>query len=260
MTKIIDTHAHYDDEAFDGDRDELIRGLFSTSVKGIVTVGCSMNRWRPTLELIEKYPNIYGALGVHPEDVDNLSDDYIERLRELAKNPKIVAIGEAGLDYHYENFDKKRQAEVFEAQIALAKELSKPLIIHSRESAEDSLEIISRTKPPKAVMHCFSGSAQMAEELVKKGLYISFTGVLTFNNAKKAVSACEAVPEDRLMLETDCPYMAPVPFRGKRCDSSMIYETAAKMAEIKRKTTEEMLKICAENAGRFFGVEAWKSE
>lgn len=252
MTKLIDTHAHYDDEAFDSDRDELLQGLFEKSVKKIITVGCAMDRWGQTIALSERYEGMYGALGIHPEDIYGLPDDYIEQLRGLAGNPKIAAIGEAGLDYHYENFDKALQGEVFRRQIKLANELSMPLIIHSRDSVEDTLRILRETTPKKAVVHCFSGSAETAAELIEMGLYISFTGVLTFKNAKKATAACGVIPCDRLMLETDCPYMAPTPFRGERCDSSMIRETAAKMGEIKGMTGEEMIRVCNENAERFF--------
>lgn len=252
MTKLIDTHAHYDDEAFDSDRDELLQGLFEHSAEKIITVGCAMDRWRQTIELTERYEGMYGALGIHPEDIYGLPEDYIERLRQLAGNPKIAAIGEAGLDYHYENFDKELQEEVFRKQIKLADELMMPLIIHSRDSTEDMMRILKDTAPKKAVMHCFSGSAETAAKLIEMGLYISFTGVLTFKNAKKAIAACGVIPCDRLMLETDCPYMAPVPFRGKRCDSSMITDIAAKMGEIKGMTGEEMIKVCNENAKRFF--------
>lgn len=254
MIKLIDTHAHYDDEAFDADRDELLQGLFGGSVSKIITVGCAQDRWQSTIELTEKYTGMFGALGVHPEDIYDLSDDYIERLGALALNPKIVAIGEAGLDYHYENFNASRQKEVFRRQIRLADELSMPLIIHSRDSTEDTMKILREEKPKRAVMHCFSGSAETAAELIEMGLYISFTGVLTFKNAKKAAAACQAVPCDRLMLETDCPYMAPVPFRGKRCDSSMIAQTAEKMGELKGMNAEEMISVCNENAERFFGL------
>lgn len=254
MIKLIDTHAHYDDEAFDSDRDELLEGLFERSVSKIITVGCAVDRWQPTLELTKRYSGMYGALGVHPEDICNLPVDYIETLRKLAGDSKVAAIGEAGLDYHYENFDRERQIEVFRQQIKLADELSMPLIIHSRDSTEDTLKILRETKPKRAVVHCFSGSAETAAEIIEMGLYISFTGVLTFKNAKKAVAACGAVPIDRIMLETDCPYMAPVPFRGKRCDSSMAAETASKLGEIKGLSLEEVIEICNENAERFFGI------
>ncbi|MCM1055088.1 MAG: TatD family hydrolase [Bacteroides sp.] len=254
MIKLIDTHAHYDDEAFDADRDALLQGLFAESVKKIITIGCAADRWADTAALAEKYENVFGAVGIHPEDIYDMPEDYLSRIEELVENPKIVAIGEMGLDYHYENYDPRRQSEVFTEQLRLADRLSMPAIIHSRDATEDTLRILRAEKPKKAVMHCFSGSRETALEVLSLGLYISFTGVLTFKNAKRAAEACAAVPLDRLMLETDCPYMAPVPFRGERCDSSMILSTAAKMAEIKGVTAEEMIEICNRNAESFFGI------
>lgn len=254
MIKLTDTHAHYDDEAFDGDRDLLLQRLFAESVGKIITVGCAADRWEATIRLAEKYENIYGAVGIHPEDIYGLPENYLERIEELTKKPKIVAVGEIGLDYHYENYDRERQEKIFTEQLRLADKLSLPVIIHSRDAAEDTMRILRAEKPKKAVMHCFSGSRETALEVLSMGLYISFTGVLTFKNARRALEACEAVPLDRLMLETDCPYMAPVPFRGERCDSSMIFSTAAKMAEIKGLTTEKMIEICNKNAEKFFGL------
>lgn len=254
MIKLTDTHAHYDDEAFDSDRHELLQKLFSETVGKIITVGCAADRWADTISLAESYENMYAAVGIHPEDIYDLPSDYLLQIERLAENPKVVAIGEMGLDYHYENYDREKQIKIFTEQLRLADKLSMPVIIHSRDAAEDTLNIIRAEKPKKAVMHCFSGSAETASEILSLGLYISFTGVLTFKNAKKAIAACEAVPADRLMLETDCPYMAPVPYRGERCDSSMILSTAAKMAEIKGVSTEEMIDICNKNAERFFGI------
>lgn len=254
MIKLTDTHAHYDDEAFDGDRDELLQRLFSESVGKIITVGCALDRWEDTVKLTEKYENIYGAVGIHPEDIYGLPADYLSQIEKLTENPKIVAVGEIGLDYHYENYDREKQIEIFIEQLRLADRLSMPVIIHSRDATEDTMRILREEKPKKAVMHCFSGSRETALEILSLGLFISFTGVLTFKNAKRTPEACEAVPLDRLMLETDCPYMAPVPCRGERCDSSMILYTAAKMAEIKGVTQEEMIEICNRNAERFFGI------
>lgn len=254
MIKLIDTHAHYDDEHFDTDRDALLQKLFTESVSKIITVGCSADRWEPSVSLTENYPGMYGALGIHPEDIYGIPEDYIDRLRKLAALPKIVAIGEAGLDYHGENIDKERQKEVFKRQIALAEELSMPIIIHTRDATEDTMEILRETRPKKAVVHCFSGSAETAREIIKMGLYISFTGVVTFKNAKRAVDACRSVPIERIMLETDCPYMAPVPHRGERCDSSMIRFTAERIGEIKGITADEAIDICNKNALRFFDI------
>lgn len=252
MIKLTDTHTHYDDEAFDSDRDQLLTRLFSQSVKRIVTVGCAQSRWKATLELTEKYEGMFGAAGLHPEDIYDISEDWEQVLREYLCKPKIVALGEIGLDYHCENYSREDQLKFFRRQLEIAKEMSMPVIVHSRDATLDTLETMKELKPDNAVIHCFSGSAETAKEYVNMGCYISFTGVITFKNAKKALEACQAVPIERLMLETDCPYMSPVPLRGKRCDSSMIIYTAAKMAEIKRVSTEEMIGICNDNSQRFF--------
>lgn len=252
--KIIDTHAHYDDKAYDSDREELLKRLFGQTVGKIITVGCAQSRWASTAALTRSYEGMYGALGLHPEDIYGISADWEKQLTALLTDSKIAALGEIGLDYHCEGFNREDQIRFFRRQIELAEEMDLPIIIHSRDATEDTLNILRELKPKKAVMHCFSGSRETALELINMGLYISFTGVLTFKNAKRAISACEAVPMDRLMLETDCPYMAPVPFRGERCDSSMILSTAEKMGEIKGVGTEDMISVCNENAERFFGI------
>ena len=254
MVRLTDTHAHYDDDAFDEDRYDLLDRLFGESVNKIVTVGCSYDRWQPTIALAERYGNMYAALGIHPEDIYDLPADYLRQLEELSGHPKVKALGEMGLDYHYENYDRERQIKVFREQLMLADKLSMPVIIHSRDATADTLEILHDLRPKKAVMHCFSGSAETAREILDLGLYISFTGVITFKNARRAAEACAEVPPDRLMLETDCPYMAPVPYRGQRCDSSMIRSSAGKIGEIKGLTADEIIKICNENADRFFGM------
>ena len=255
MNKLTDTHAHYDDEAYNNDRYSLLDRLFSTCVNKIVTVGCGYDRWKPTMQMADCYYEVYAALGIHPEEIYDLPEDYLQQLEELSKNPKVKAIGEMGLDYHYENYDKELQIKVFREQLQLADRLSMPAIIHSRDATADTLAILRELRPKKAVMHCFSGSAETAREVLDMGLYISFTGVVTFNNAVKAVEACKEVPLDRLMLETDCPYMAPVPYRGQRCDSSMISATAEKIAEIKGINADELIEICNENADRFFQLD-----
>ena len=254
MIKLTDTHAHYDDEDFDSDRYELLDRLFEESVSKIVSVGCAYDRWQPTLELAERYDGVFAALGIHPEDIYGLPEDYLQQLEKLSGHPKVKALGEMGLDYHYENYDRERQIKVFRQQLMLADKLSMPAIIHSRDATADTLEILHELRPKKAVMHCFSGSTETAREVLSLGLYISFTGVVTFKNARRAVEACAEVPPDRLMLETDCPYIAPVPFRGQRCDSSMIRSTAEKIGEIKGLTADEVIKLCNENADRFFNL------
>lgn len=254
MIELTDTHAHYDDAAFDEDRYRLLDRLFENNINKIISVGCSYDRWRPTLQLADCYNNIYAALGVHPEDIYDLPPDYLHQLENLCQNPNVKALGEMGLDYHYENYDRELQKKIFREQLKLADYLSMPAIIHSRDATADTLEILRELRPKKAVMHCFSGSAETAREVLDLGLYISFTGVITFSNAAKAVEACKVVPLDRLMLETDCPYMAPVPKRGQRCDSSMIRFIGEKVAEIKGIEAEKLIKICNDNADRFFDM------
>lgn len=251
--KLIDSHAHYDDSAFDDDRDELLNKLFSESVEAIFEMGASLEGSRNSIELAAKYENIYAAVGIHPENCDEAGENFIEEIEQLAKSPKVVAIGEIGLDYHYDGYDREKELEVFEKQLILAQKLDLPVVIHSRDATQDCMELLKKYKP-RGVVHCFSGSAETAKEIIALGMYIGFTGVLTFKNARKAVEACDVIPKDRLLLETDCPYMAPVPFRGKRCDSSMIKYTAEKMAEIKGVTPDEMIQICNNNVKTLFGI------
>lgn len=253
MIKTIDTHAHYDAEEFDEDRDELLKRLFAESVDSIITMGCSLKSSAAALKLAEKYERMYAAVGIHPEDCENLPADYISQIKALAANKKVRAIGEIGLDYHYDGSDREKQIACFEEQLSLAKELKLPVVIHSRDATKDTLDILEKYRP-RGVVHCFSGSSETAREILRLGLMISFTGVLTFKNAKKAVEACEAIPLDRIMLETDCPYMSPVPHRGERCDSSMVRFTAEKLAQIKGISTNEAILACNKNAVEFFGL------
>lgn len=251
---IIDTHTHYDDKWFDDDRYELLDNILSESVLAIVNMSVDIPTCDFSVELSKRYSNVFAAVGIHPENIADVPDSFTEILRKYASQSKVVAIGEIGLDYHYEGYDAEKQQEIFEQQIKLANEISLPVVIHSRDATEDTLKILRRTTPKKGVVHCYSGSPETAKELLELGLYISFTGVLTFKNAKKAVRSCEIVPMDRIMLETDCPYMAPTPFRGSRCDSSMTVKTAEKLAEIKGLTVEETISICNRNAIRFFNL------
>lgn len=253
MIKTIDTHAHYDAEEFDADRDELLTRLFAESVDSIITMGCSLKSSAAALKLAEKYERMYAAVGIHPEDCENLPDDYISQIKTLAANKKVRAIGEIGLDYHYDGFSREKQIACFKEQLKLAQELDFPVVIHSRDATKDTLDILAEYRP-RGVVHCFSGSAETAREILRLGLMISFTGVLTFKNAKKAVEACEVIPLDRIMLETDCPYMSPVPHRGERCDSSMVRFTAEKLAQIKGISTDEAILACNRNAIEFFGL------
>lgn len=252
---IFDSHAHYDDVAFADDLDDVIKKIQESGVTNVINIGCSIQTSKNSIELANKYPFFYCSVGIHPGDCENLPDNYIDILRDLAKNEKVVAIGEIGLDYHYtDGASPAQQQKVFEEQLILAKELDLPVIIHSREATQDTMELLKKYKP-KGVVHCFSGSAQTAKEIVKLGMYLGFTGVLTFNNAKKAKEAVLEIPVDRLLLETDCPYMAPTPFRGKRCDSSLIEYTATAMALLKGVSTQEMIDIANKNTCELFNIK-----
>lgn len=252
---IFDTHAHYLRHDFGDELERVLEELPKKNVERVLAIGCGLDEFEENAALINKYDYIYGAFGVHPEYAEGLPENWLETLEIALKEKKAVALGEFGLDYHYGSDNKPGQREVFVKQLELAKKLDLPVIIHSRDACEDTMEILREYKP-RGVMHCFSYSAETAKEVVKLGMYVSFTGVLTFKNAKKATAACEVVPIERLMLETDCPYMAPEPHRGERCDSSMIAFTAAKMAEIKGVSADEMIEIANKNGRRlFFGEE-----
>lgn len=252
---LFDTHAHFDDEQFDADRDEVLKSLKSYGVGNIVNIGSSMKTSRTSVALAEKYDFVYATVGVHPSETGELCEADIEELKRLAANPKVRAIGEIGLDYHYhDDVEPSIQKKWFVRQLKLAKELDMPVIIHDRESKGECLEILKEHKISNGVVHCFSGSAETAREILNLGMMISFTGVLTFKNAKKAIAACAAVPLDRLMIETDCPYMSPEPHRGRRNFSGYVEFVARKMAEIKGVSYDELVNITERNAKRFYGI------
>ena len=254
INNIFDTHAHYADSAFDEDREAVLAELHSKGVSYVMLASSSVKDTAENAQLAGCYDYVYAASGVHPESVDTDPEDYLDIVRKTAlSSPKIKAIGEIGLDYHYEGYDREKQIRFFEEQIVLAKELGLPIIVHSRDATEDTMTLLKKHRP-QGILHCFSGSAETAKEVIKLGMYIGFTGIITFKNAKKAIKALEAVPLDRLLLETDCPYMAPVPFRGKRCDSSMIAYTAEKAAEIKGISVQELVDITCENAKRIYSI------
>lgn len=250
-SNIFDTHAHYDDSRFDDDREELVSSLFSKGVSQIINCACDYNSCLSTLELTRKHENVYAALGVHAHEAVDLTDEDYEKILGLFNNEKVVAVGEIGLDYHYDFSPRDVQKDVFERQLILARELDLPVIIHDREAHEDTMNLLKKYRP-KGVVHCFSGSAEMAKEVIKLGMYIGIGGAVTFKNAKKPVEVVKEIPLDRLLLETDAPYMTPVPFRGQRCDSSHIAYTAEKIAEIKNAETQQIIDICNENAQRLF--------
>lgn len=249
--RIIDSHAHYDDSSFDADREEILRELFSGEICKIVNIGCSVKSSYSSVKLAEEYAGIYAAVGLHPDAADEI--DRIDEIGRLCGNKKVVAVGEIGLDYHYEEHSRDIQKKAFEEQLKLAAELDMPVVIHSRDAWEDTMELLRKYRP-KGVMHCFSGSAETAREIVTMGMYVGFTGVVTFKNAKKALKALEAVPLDRLLVETDCPYMAPEPNRGKRNYSGYLPYTIAAMAAVKGVSPNEMAEITAENAERLFNI------
>ena len=252
---LFDTHAHYDAEQFDQDRDAVLASLPLRGVSLAVDPGCDIPSSRKAVELAQAWPFLYAAVGYHPEECGPYDPAELDVLRELARCPKVVAIGEIGLDYYWEeNPPREHQQRVFRDQMALAQELDMPVIVHDREAHADSLSIVREFPRVRGVFHCFSGSAEMARELVKLGWMVSFTGVLTYKNARKAVEAAQAVPLDRIMIETDSPYMAPVPHRGKRNDSGYVRHVCEKLAEIKGISCEECARITLENGKRFFRI------
>ena len=252
---LFDTHAHYDADWFDADRHDVLAGLPARNVGLVVNPGCDIPTSRTAVELAEQYPFLYAAVGYHPESCAPYQESDLDLLRQLAGHPKVVAIGEIGLDYYWEeNPPKELQQQVFRAQLALARQLNLPVIVHDRDAHADTLSIIREFPEVKGVFHCYSGSAEMAKELVKMGWMISFTGVLTYKNARKTVEAAEVIPLEHLMIETDSPYMAPVPHRGKRNDSGYVVHICEKLAEIKGISAEECAAITMANGKRFFGI------
>jgi TatD DNase family protein len=246
---IFDSHAHYDDEAFNEDREEVIQGLNAKGVIGVLNCGASIESARMSVELSNKYDFIYSAVGIHPEHADMVDEKVIEELRSLAQNSKVRAIGEIGLDYYYEeNPCREIQKTAFKLQMKLAKELKLPVVIHDRDAHKDTLDIMKEFPEVIGTVHCFSGSVEFAKECLKLGYYIGFTGVITFKNAIKIVEVARVVPMDRILVETDCPYMAPTPYRGKRNQSDYIKHIIEKIAEIKEMTIEEIEDATAINA------------
>ena len=248
---LFDTHAHYDDEAFDADRDAVL-----TAFDGLVIdPGCTLESSRAAVELAARHPHVYAAVGIHPENCGDYVPEHLDALRRLARQPKVVAIGEIGLDYYWaENPPRQFQQQVFRAQLALALELALPVIIHDREAHGDSLAIVKEFSGLRGVFHCYSGSAEMARKLLDRGWYLGFDGPVTYKNARKALEVAEMAPADRILIETDSPYLSPVPMRGKRNDSRNVVYIAEKLAQIKGMTTEEMAELTMANGKRLFGI------
>ena len=255
LKNIFDTHAHYDDEAFSDDADELLEKLPELGVTGVITCGVDLVSSAHALDLAKKYPYIYAALGFHPENIGDERKGDLDLIEQLLETEdRAVAVGEIGLDYHYEEgAPKGTQIELFSRQVEMANRLSLPIIVHDRDAHEDTMNILKKYKP-QGVVHCFSGSVEMAREVIKLGMYIGLGGVTTFKNARKSIEVAKDIPLDRLLLETDAPYMAPVPFRGKRNDSSLIAYSAQAIAEARNMDTQELLNATAENAKRLFKI------
>ena len=253
--ELFDTHAHYDSGAFNGDRLELLAAMPSRGVELIVNPGCDLESSRTAVELSERFPFVYAAVGVHPSDCGDWEDSWLEELRSLAARPKVKAIGEIGLDYYWEeNPPREHQQQVFHKQLELAEELDLPVIVHDREAHHDCLEVVRAHPKVRGVYHCYSGSLEDAKVLVDRGWMLSFTGNITFKNARRAPEILKWLPLDRLMLETDAPYMAPEPWRGQRCDSTMIARSAETVAQLKGLTRDEVEEITLANGKQFFGI------
>lgn len=252
---LFDTHAHMDDRAFDEDRQTLLASLSGQGIGLLMNPGCSLESSRRADALSRAYDYIYAAVGSHPDAADEVDAAVLEEYRKLCReNPKIRAIGEIGLDYHYEDIPRDRQQAAFRAQMGLARELGLPVIVHEREAHEDGIRIVEEFPEVTGVFHCYSGSAEMAKWLIGQGWYIGFTGVLTFKNARRAVETAAAIPLERIVLETDCPYMSPEPFRGKRNDPGRLYRMAERLAEIRGLPLEEIHRITFENGKRLYRI------
>lgn len=252
---IFDTHAHLDDRAFDTDRAALLSQLPGLGLALVMNPGCSLASSRAAAALAENYDYVYAAVGSHPDAADEVTEDVLEQYRQLARQcPKVRAIGEIGLDYHYEDIPREVQQRAFRAQMALARELELPVIVHEREAHEDGMRIVEEFPQVTGVFHCYSGSLEMAKVLIRRGWYIGFGGVLTFKNARKAVEAASQIPLDRLVLETDCPYMSPEPFRGRRNDPGRLHLVAERLAQLRGLSAEEIENITLENGKKLYRI------
>ena len=251
---LFDTHAHLNDSAFDDDRDALIAGLRDRGVGFVMNAGCSLQSSKECIALAEKYPFLYASVGSHPDAADEVCEELMETYLQMSRHPKVKAIGEIGLDYYYEDFDRQIQLRAFRMQMELARQADLPVIVHERDAHGDGMDVVREFPDVTGVFHCYSGEAEMARQLVDKGWYIGFTGVLTFKNARKAVSTAQAIPIERIVLETDCPYMSPEPYRGKRNDPGRLPYMAQKLAEIRNLPVEEIIKITTQNAKRLYRI------
>lgn len=256
MELIFDSHAHYDDHAFDKDREELLAGLSSNGIGYVMNVSARMDEIKDSVALAEKYDFIYAAAGVHPTEVYSLSESEICEIEKALSHPKVKAVGEIGLDYHFDDTDKTKQKKWFEMQADIALKHNMPIIIHSRDAAADTLEMAKAMglRDTRCVMHCFSYEPEMAKIYLDMGFYIGVGGVVTFKNARKLKETVEYMPADRILLETDCPYLAPAPHRGERNDSTLIKYVADEIGRIKKMNAEDVIAITAENAMKMYGI------
>ncbi len=253
--RLFDTHAHYDSGAFNSDRLEVLASMPGKGVEKILNPGCEMESSRTAVSLAEQFPFVYAAVGVHPSDCGPWEDGWLEELRTLAAHPKVKAIGEIGLDYYWkDNPPREFQQKVFHAQLELAEQLGLPVIVHDREAHRDCLEVVRAHPNVTGVYHCYSGSLEDAKILVKMGWMLSFTGVITYKNARKSLEVIRWLPMDHLMIETDSPYLTPEPFRGQRNDSGKVYRVAETVAQVKELDPDEVAEITMENGMRFFGI------
>lgn len=254
VNNIFDTHTHYNDEKFDENREELLNSLPSKGIDKVTNVGASIDESYESVNLSKKYDYIYAAVGIHPYNVQNLSSSYLDELEKLSKEEKVVAIGEIGLDYHDNDIDRGLQQKIFKEQLSLASELNIPVIIHSREADKDTIDILKQFKL-SGVVHCFSSHYEIAKILIDMGFYLGFTGVITFKNNEKQIKSVMNSPLEKILIETDCPYMAPVPYRGKVCNSTMLPYIIEKISYIKNKTSQEIANITNSNACNLFNIK-----
>ncbi len=254
MRHIFDSHAHYDDKRFAADRDAVLSALPAQGIDTVVNIGCDMATSRASIALAERYDFVYATVGVHPHEAEGMQDGDLDTLRTMLSHPKVKALGEIGLDYHYDFSPREIQRTRFSQQLELAQQLQVPVVLHQREATADCLDIVSRYRLLRGVFHCFSGSRETAETLLDWGYYLSFGGIVTFPNARRSHEVLQHMPRERLLIETDCPYLSPVPHRGKRCDSSLLPHTIAVIADLWGISPQEVADITAQNARTFYGI------
>lgn len=254
----IDSHAHLDDDRFDDDREILIESLRANNIDLVFNIGADIKTSKASVELAKKYDHIYAVVGVHPHDAEDAEDNYLDILRELSLEEKVVAIGEIGLDFYYDNSPRDIQRKVFKEQLKLAKELNLPVVIHTRDASQETFDILKEAGKDgslRGIMHCYSGSVEMAKEYIKLGFYISIAGPVTFKNSRVVKDVAKEIPLDKLLIETDCPYLSPEPHRGKRNEPKFVKHTAEKIAEIRGISLEELAKATSENTKRIFNIK-----